>query len=70
MCVCVLAWLIYNALKSNTRTVLKMGRWWAVGVAVGGGVSGYWLESLVFRIRIRVRIRSRQTCVKRRVSAL
>lgn len=35
MCACVLARLIYNALKSNTRTVLKEG--------VGGRVSGYLL---------------------------
>lgn len=33
VCLCVLDWLIYTALKSNTRTVLKM-------VGGGGGCDG------------------------------
>lgn len=35
MCLCVLDWLIYTALKSNTRTVLKMVGGGGVAMVVG-----------------------------------
>lgn len=50
VCVCILAGLIYNALKSNTRTVLKQlflssfCCFFLLGVVLGVGEMGGWVD--------------------------